>query len=143
MTTIYDQRYIRLVEHLIKVREDAGVTQVKLARALGAEQSTVSKVETFHRRLDIIELFDWLKALGYSPKKFLYDIAWLDEEINKNFPAMPVPGKAESWVVGKLVRGTRIEMAWRGERKDVLIEGMPVEAYFLSINALREPRFLV
>lgn len=39
------------------------MTQVELARRLNKPQSYVSKVEILERRLDVIELNDWLKVL--------------------------------------------------------------------------------
>lgn len=71
MATIYDQRYIRLIEHLTKVRKNLGVTQAQLAKSLTVEQSMISKVEGIERRLDVIELSDWLFALGYDRVQFL------------------------------------------------------------------------
>lgn len=62
MSTIHDPRYIKLIEHLVKVRKDAGITQETLAESIQSDQSTISKVEAFERRLDIIELQDWLAA---------------------------------------------------------------------------------
>lgn len=136
MTTIYDPRYVKLIEHLIKVREDARVTQTYLATSLGVEQSMVSKVENFDRRLDIIELYDWLNAIGCDHKRFLSDVGWLGEDSSKNLPAMPIPGKARSHIgkgtaQGKKsnVEGTIIEMAWQGQKKEVFIADMPVDGY--------------
>ena len=40
------------------------MTQVELARRLNKLQSYVSKVEILERRLDVIELMEWLAALG-------------------------------------------------------------------------------
>ena len=42
------------------------MTQVELAQCLGKPQSYVYKVETLERRLDIIELMDWLDILEES-----------------------------------------------------------------------------
>lgn len=39
------------------------MTQVELAQRLGKPQSYVSKVEILERRLDVIELNDWLKVI--------------------------------------------------------------------------------
>lgn len=39
------------------------MTQVEVAQHLGKPQSYVSKVEILERRLDVIELCDWLKVL--------------------------------------------------------------------------------
>jgi transcriptional regulator with XRE-family HTH domain len=136
MTTIYDPRYVKLIEQLVKVREDAKVTQAHLATALGIEQSMVSKVENFDRRLDIIELYDWLSAIGYSHKNFLRDVGWLEEEGSRHLPAMPIPGKARRHVTeessqGKKtkIEGTLIEMAWQGQKKEVFIADMPANGY--------------
>jgi transcriptional regulator with XRE-family HTH domain len=65
MSTIYDPRYIKLIEHLVVVREAAGITQNSLADSLELDQSTISKIEGLEQRLDIIELQDWLTALSY------------------------------------------------------------------------------
>ena len=53
-----------LIQKLIELRESKNVTQVELAQRLGKPQSYVSKVEILERRLDVIELIDWLTALS-------------------------------------------------------------------------------
>lgn len=50
------------------------MTQVELARRLGKPQSYVSKVEILERRLDVIELMDWLAAIDKDLIKFLNEI---------------------------------------------------------------------
>lgn len=47
------------------------MTQVELARRLNKLQSYVSKVEILERRLDVIELIDWLKILQVELNNFL------------------------------------------------------------------------
>ena len=47
------------------------MTQVELARRLEKPQSYVSKVEILERRLDVIELIDWLKLLEVELTNFL------------------------------------------------------------------------
>lgn len=47
------------------------MTQVELARRLEKPQSYVSKVEILERRLDVIELMDWLKLLEVELTNFL------------------------------------------------------------------------
>ena len=128
MSTIYDPRYIRLIEHLIALRKQARMTQEALAAALGLDQSTVSKVEGFDRRLDLIELHDWLSAIGADHAKFLRDVDWMTPVIDTSLPAVPVPGKARSYREG-LVDGTMIEMAWQGHKREVFIARLPVEGY--------------
>ncbi|MEK7741331.1 MAG: helix-turn-helix transcriptional regulator [Pseudomonadota bacterium] len=68
---IYDPRYQNLIKKLIELRESKNVTQVELAQRLGKPQSYVSKVEILERRLDVIELIDWLKVLDASIFDFL------------------------------------------------------------------------
>lgn len=129
MATIYDQRYIKLIEHLTKVRKGLGVTQEDLVPILKMDQSAISKVESIERRLDIIELHDWLSALGYDHAQFLREVGWMGEAINTSLPAIPVPGKASAKIVGGVAIGTLIEMAWQGAKREVLIEKVPVEGY--------------
>lgn len=70
MSTIHDERYIVLIGRLRRVREDERLRQTDLAERLGKPQSYVSKVEGLERRLDVIELYDWLVALDQEPSEF-------------------------------------------------------------------------
>lgn len=70
MSTIHDPRYLQFIERLIQIRDEKGVTQVELAKRLNKHQSYVSKIETLERRLDVIELVDWLEALNEDPNKY-------------------------------------------------------------------------
>lgn len=74
MSTIHDPRYIQLIKELVSARSQRNITQVMLAHRLGQHQSYVAKIEGLERRLDIIELFDWLQGLDYEPQKFFQDI---------------------------------------------------------------------
>lgn len=73
MSSIHDPRYRNLILKLIKLRESKNLTQVQLASSLKKPQSYVSKVETFERRIDIIELQDWLTQLDIDLGVFLDD----------------------------------------------------------------------
>lgn len=64
MKTIHDDRYKSLIRQLVAEREARDITQTALAVALSRPQSYVAKVENLERRLDIVELADWLGALG-------------------------------------------------------------------------------
>ena len=79
VSTIHDDRYIRLINQLRRVRESERIRQADLAEKLGQHQSYVSKVEGFERRLDIIELYDWLNALDKEPLEFFRSIGWVAE----------------------------------------------------------------
>jgi transcriptional regulator with XRE-family HTH domain len=71
MSSIHDPRYSKLITLLISIREDKAITQVELATSLKKHQSYVAKVENFDRRLDIIELNDWLKELNVTLSEFV------------------------------------------------------------------------
>ena len=129
MSTIHDPRYIRLIEQLISIRKTEKITQEALAESLQTDQSAISKVESFDRRIDVLELYDWLTALGYSHRKFLEDAGWFAEVVNTSLPAIPVPGKAQIVLDAGVPVGTNIQMAWQGKRKDVFIAGLPTNGY--------------
>lgn len=71
MRSIHDPRYQDLIKKLIELRESKDVTQVELALRLGKTQSYVSKVEILERRLDVIELCDWLNAIHVKITDFI------------------------------------------------------------------------
>ncbi len=75
--SIYDPNYIAMINHLKEVRKSKKVTQVALAEILEWNHRDISKVESFVRRLDLIELCYWLDALDCSLEDFLRDIGRL------------------------------------------------------------------
>lgn len=58
------RRYKAFLDRLRQAREEADMTQVELAKALGRSQTWVSKCELGERRADFVELEDLAKALG-------------------------------------------------------------------------------
>jgi transcriptional regulator with XRE-family HTH domain len=52
----YVQQYRVFLRRLRQAREDAGLTQVEVARRLSRPQSFISKCESGERRVDFIEL---------------------------------------------------------------------------------------
>ena len=74
MSSIHDPRDRRLIQKLIAIRELRKITQVELATSLEKNQSYIAKVENYDRRIDIIELYDWLKALDVPIENFLKEI---------------------------------------------------------------------
>lgn len=80
MKSIHDPRYGHLVEKLVALRETCNVTQTQLAEALGKPQSYVAKVENLDRRLDVVELADWLYALKIAPSRFVLELPWWQAE---------------------------------------------------------------
>lgn len=56
MKTIYDPRYVRLTELLVRRRKELGLTQEQVARKLRRTRSWTGKCEQRERRLDIVEV---------------------------------------------------------------------------------------
>jgi len=59
---------------LVEIRDELGLSQRELAERLGQSRSYVSKVEIFERRMDFVQLVEWLRALGVDERKFLSDM---------------------------------------------------------------------
>jgi transcriptional regulator with XRE-family HTH domain len=127
VSTIHDPRYSLLVENLKSARQSRNITQASLAKALGQPQPYVAKVETLERRLDIIELFDWLDALDYSPQQFFQDIGWFPGD--NGVAPLPIKGAVE-----KHEKGVLQHLLWQGQIKKVLLEGIS-EKQYLSVEA--------
>ena len=60
---------------LISARHEAGLSQRELAAKLGVVKSTIDRVETGERRLDLAELFVWADALNIRPETIVRRIA--------------------------------------------------------------------
>ena len=74
--------YEAAVKVLIDVRTEAGLSQRELAELLGKPRSFVSKLESRERRLDVVEMIAYAKALGIAPADLIDRIASvLDEPI--------------------------------------------------------------
>jgi len=63
-SSVYDQRYSELIRLLVKARKAKAITQNELAVKLAISRQNISKIEIGQRRLDVLELNDWLQALG-------------------------------------------------------------------------------
>ncbi|MGO4378505.1 hypothetical protein AB4Z19_09545 [Pseudoduganella sp. RAF19] len=122
MNTNFDPRYVALVEHLASVRHNANITQAELADAFDQGPSWVADAESLQRPLEVVELFDWLSALGYCHKTFFTELGWFTPEDDS--PALPIRGEAIPDA-----RGVRVPMVWQGRIKEVLLEGITREGY--------------
>lgn len=71
---MHSEQYSIFLVHLRAARRKAGITQAELARLMDWIQADVSKVENGIRRLDIIELRNWLTALDIDVKGFMNDL---------------------------------------------------------------------
>lgn len=57
---------------LVKARKDLDLSQRDLAERLGIIHSVIGKIETGERRLDVIEFYEYTKALGLVPSETLF-----------------------------------------------------------------------
>jgi transcriptional regulator with XRE-family HTH domain len=57
----------KLVTMLVERRKAAGLRQVDVAERLGAYQSWVTHMESGQRRIDVIELIELGKIIGFDP----------------------------------------------------------------------------
>jgi transcriptional regulator with XRE-family HTH domain len=68
--SIHRDEYLALCALLAETRVAQGITQVELARRLGASQPYISHVENGDVRLDPVQLLLWLEACGVDPLSF-------------------------------------------------------------------------
>lgn len=68
--SLYSEGYSLFLRQLRTTRKGAGVTQIELAKRLDETQSFVSKCERGERRIDVVELREFCRALGVSLTEF-------------------------------------------------------------------------
>jgi transcriptional regulator with XRE-family HTH domain len=79
--SVFTDAYASVVDLLIALRKEKGVSQVELARRIGKPQQFVSLVERRERRVDVVEFFVIVSALGGDPAEAF---ASLVEEFPQN-----------------------------------------------------------
>lgn len=72
--SVQRERYKAFLQKLKEARKRAKLTQVDVAKELGQPQTFISKVETQQRRLDVIDLIDFLKVYRVEPSEFIDDL---------------------------------------------------------------------
>jgi len=70
--SVHHKIHASLRDVLISARKDLGWTQRDLAEKLGVSHSIIGKIETGDRRLDVIEFYEYTKALGLVPSETLF-----------------------------------------------------------------------
>ena len=80
--TVHDGLYRKLVNELTQERIRLNISQGELATQVGLNQSDVSKIEKFERRLDVLEFSMILKALRIKENVRLQNIV-------KDFTGVP------------------------------------------------------
>lgn len=69
--SIHTKEYAVFVERLRKARQEAGLTQVQVAKKLKRPQSYVSNVESGQQRVDVVELQKFAKLYDKDTNYFL------------------------------------------------------------------------
>jgi len=80
--TIHNKLYQKVVDELTQERVRLNISQGELASQVGLNQSNISKIEKFERRLDILEFSMILKALRIKENIRL-------QKIVKDFTGIP------------------------------------------------------
>ena len=70
--SIHHKLHTELRDTLIKARRDLGLSQRDLAEQLGVTHSIIGKIETGDRRLDVVEFYEYTKALNLVPSETLF-----------------------------------------------------------------------
>lgn len=63
-----------MIERLVALRHDAGLTQRDVAERLAEPRAYVSKIEQCQQRLDPLQLVEWLRAIEADEKEFLTEV---------------------------------------------------------------------
>jgi len=67
----HTRAYKVLCERLVAARHAAGLSQQQVADKLGRPQSFIAKYEAGERRIDLVELLQLSKLLGFDEKRLL------------------------------------------------------------------------
>ena len=73
--SVFSEAYQDAIRLLVRLRKDRGVSQEELAARLGKKQPFVSLVERMERRLDIVEFYAFVKAIGADPEEVFITLA--------------------------------------------------------------------
>ena len=77
--TIFDKRYDRFIADLVDIRHDKGMSQRDLVAKSGYSTCFVGRTETRDRRLDFIEVLDYMRFLGLTKKEIKIKLSeWAD-----------------------------------------------------------------
>jgi len=69
--SIHTKQYAYFVEKLKKAREEAGLTQVLVAKKIKRPQSHISNVESGQQRVDVVELQTFAKLYNKDINYFI------------------------------------------------------------------------
>lgn len=64
-----------VVAALTALRVSAGLTQRALATTMGMDHTIVAKIEMGQRRVTVVDLMDWCRAVGADPAAVVQKLA--------------------------------------------------------------------
>jgi transcriptional regulator with XRE-family HTH domain len=80
VASLHSESYAVLVEMLVDRRKASGLTQQKVADALGWPQAVIAKIETQERRIDAVELVQLAAVVGFDPMRIVRELQkWMIE----------------------------------------------------------------
>ncbi|WP_261425609.1 helix-turn-helix domain-containing protein [Serratia proteamaculans] len=85
MTPVYSTEYQLVIKILRDARIEKGITQAKVAEALGRPQSFIAKVENGERKLDVVEFALIARLLGVDAGAVMGRIGIIGVEIPNNY----------------------------------------------------------
>ena len=69
--TIFQDKYRDMIDRMVELRKQHGLTQRELAQKMRVTHCCVGRVETYERRLDIMETIRWLRVLKLSDDEII------------------------------------------------------------------------
>lgn len=72
--SLFADPYCQIIRRLIARRKELGMTQWDMAKAYGEDQSFISRIERFQRRLDVYEYTVFCRILRIDPGEYLRPI---------------------------------------------------------------------
>lgn len=72
--SIHQEDYMFFLQHLRSTREQSGLTQEQIAEEMGVTQTFISKCERGERRMDLLEVREYCRAMRAPFEKFVANL---------------------------------------------------------------------
>lgn len=73
--SVFSDAHNTVVRLLVRTRIAAGLRQAELAARIGKGQSFISRIEQGQRRVDVLEFYALIRAMGLEPADAYADLA--------------------------------------------------------------------
>jgi transcriptional regulator with XRE-family HTH domain len=78
-SSIRTARHKRLAELLAKMRNEAGLHQADVAKALGRHQPSITNIKREQRRVDVVEFLQLARIIGFDPHAIIDELLQMPE----------------------------------------------------------------